>query len=88
VVGVDRGVVIGGPAVVGVTLAVVVIAAGALHVAALITLLSRVTAPFRASSRPWIVAPVSAVIDVRARTSPANCVPVLRVAELPTCQTM
>jgi len=47
-------------------------------------LLSRVTAPFRASSRPATVAPVLAVIDVRAKMVPTNTEFVPRVAELPT----
>jgi hypothetical protein len=47
---------------------------------------SKVTAPLRASSLPATVAPVVAVIDVRARMLPAKLEPVPRVAELPTCQ--
>ncbi len=47
---------------------------------------SRVTAPVRARSRPWTVAPVVAVTDCCARTVPWNCAPVPMVAELPTCQ--
>ncbi|HQU25873.1 MAG TPA: hypothetical protein PLS29_02445, partial [Acidimicrobiales bacterium] len=47
---------------------------------------SRVTAPFRARTRPLTVAPVSSVTDVRASTVPAKLVVVPRVAELPTCQ--
>jgi len=49
-------------------------------------LVSRVTAPLRARRRPWIVAVVVALIDVRARTVPTNVEAVPRVAELPTCQ--
>ncbi len=48
------------------------------------TLLSRVTAPLRASSRPLTVVPVWAVIDVSARIVPTKVVFVPRVAELPT----
>jgi hypothetical protein len=47
---------------------------------------SSVTAPFRANNRPWTVAFVFAVIDVKARMVPRNVVPTPRVAELPTCQ--
>ena len=51
-----------------------------------ITLLSRVTAPFWASTRPVTCAPVLRVIEVRARIEPLNSLVVPRVAELPTCQ--
>lgn len=48
---------------------------------------SKVTAPFRANSRPSkTVAPVFAVMDDRARMFPSKAVPVPSVAELPTCQ--
>lgn len=50
-------------------------------------MVSRVTAPLRGSNRPLKVALVCAVIDVYARTSATKLVPVLNVAELPTCQT-
>jgi hypothetical protein len=49
-------------------------------------LLSRVTAPFRASSRPSMLAPVVAVTEVSARMEPTNVELVPSVAELPTCQ--
>jgi hypothetical protein len=49
-------------------------------------LVSRVTAPFRASVRPSTVAPVVNVIEVKARMLPRNVEPVPSVAELPTCQ--
>ena len=52
----------------------------------LMTLVSRETWPLRASSRPWIVAPVCIVMEVRATTLPTNVVLVPMVAELPTCQ--
>ena len=51
-----------------------------------IVLVSRVTAPLRASARPCSVAPVVIVIDVRARMLPTKAAPVPIVAELPTCQ--
>ena len=50
-------------------------------------LVSIVTAPVRASSLPSsTVAPVFAVMDVKARMFPTKRVVVSRVAELPTCQ--
>lgn len=53
---------------------------------AVIVFVSRVTAPFRARSRPDTLAPVVAVILVRAMTVPTIVDPEPRVAELPTCQ--
>ena len=51
------------------------------------TLLSSVTAPFRAKALPQLMpAPVFIVMLVSARIFPANAVVVPRVAELPTCQ--
>ena len=49
-------------------------------------LVSNVTAPFRASALPEIVAPVVTVMLVRARMFPENRVSVPSVAELPICQ--
>ena len=49
-------------------------------------LVSRVTAPFRASNLPLIDAAVVAVMEVRAMIVPTNTEPVPSVAELPTCQ--
>jgi hypothetical protein len=54
--------------------------------AALIVLLSRVTAPVLARARPFTVAPEVIVIDVRAMIVPARVEPVASVAELVTCQ--
>ena len=51
-----------------------------------ILLLSRVTAPFRANTRPATVALVCTVAEVNARMLPTKVVSVPRVAELPTCQ--
>lgn len=51
-------------------------------------LVSRVTAPLRARTRPFTVAPVVRVIEVRAKIFPLKAEPVPRVAELPTCQKM
>jgi hypothetical protein len=56
-------------------------AAGTLMVSSL-----RVTSPFRASARPSMVTAPGIVIEVRARMVPWKGVPVLSVAELPTCQ--
>jgi len=64
----------------------VVVCVGAVHLERVMVLVSRVTAPFRASSLPLIVAPVWAVIEARARTVPTNLEPTPIVAELPTCQ--
>ena len=50
-------------------------------------LVSRVTAPFRARTRPHgIATPVVRVILERARMFPAKADAVPKVAELPTCQ--
>jgi hypothetical protein len=49
-------------------------------------LLSSVTAPVCARTRPSTVAPVSRVAEVRARIVPEKLVVVPSVAELPTCQ--
>ena len=50
------------------------------------TLLSSVTAPVRASSRPFTTAPVPSEIDASAKIVPLKFEAVLSVAELPTCQ--
>lgn len=49
-------------------------------------LASRVTAPLRANTRPWTVAPVSSVADVSAMMVPTKLLAEFKVAELPTCQ--
>src|SRR4051794_38335651 len=49
-------------------------------------LLSNVTAPVRASARPFSLAPVVMVMDACAIIVPVNIVVVPSVAELPTCQ--
>ena len=75
--------------VVAVALVVVVVEAGggaSEHVGTVIVFVSIVTAPFRASARPVMVALVSRVIDVVAMIVPAKLVVVPSVAELPTCQ--
>lgn len=47
-----------------------------------------VTAPIRASARPFSVAPVFSVMDWSARIEPMKLDVVPIVAELPTCQKM
>src|SRR5207244_8788860 len=49
-------------------------------------LVSKVTAPVRANSRPSTAAPVVTVMEANARMFPLNTEPVPSVAELPTCQ--
>src|ERR1019366_9974022 len=49
-------------------------------------LVSRVTAPLRASALPLVFDPVVSVMPVRARMSPTNEVPDPMVATEPTCQ--
>ena len=61
-------------------------AGAAAHVDLVMVFVSKVTAPFRASARPSIVAPVVTVIDDRAMIVPLNADPVPIVAELPICQ--
>lgn len=56
------------------------------HVTFVNTLLSSVTEPFRASARPWTVAPLLAVIEVRAKIVPTKLLSVPSVADEPTCQ--
>jgi hypothetical protein len=71
--------------VLDVVLAVVVVGVST-HDGIVMTFVSSVTAPARASSRPCTFAFVLAVIDARARIVPAKLEPTPRVAELPTCQ--
>jgi hypothetical protein len=56
------------------------------HVDVVMVLVSKVTAPVCASSLPWIVAAVVALMLAEAMIVPAKCVPVPSVAEEPTCQ--
>ena len=49
-------------------------------------LVSKVTAPLRASTRPLIEEPVVAVIDVKAKILPTKLEFVPSVADEPTCQ--
>lgn len=75
-----RVVVVVAPATVVVVVGVVV------QAVRVMVLVSKVTAPFRASARPSIVAPVLRVIEVSARMLPRRELLVPSVAELPTCQ--
>jgi hypothetical protein len=76
--------------VVDFTVVVVVVEVGveeeAKQVGTVMVLESSVTAPFRASTLPCSVAPVSRVADVSAMMVPTKLLAVPRVAELPTCQ--
>lgn len=54
--------------------------------AAVIVSLISVTAPLRASARPFTVTPLLIEIDVNARIVPINTEDVPSVAELPICQ--
>jgi hypothetical protein len=76
--------------VVDFTVVVVVVEVGveeeAKQVGTVMVLESSVTAPFRASTLPCSVAPVSSVADVSAMMVPTKLLAVPRVAELPTCQ--
>src|SRR5437764_1262572 len=58
----------------------------AAHAEIFTVLVSRVTAPLRASALPVKPAPVVIVMVVRAMMFPENVLPVPSVAELPTCQ--
>jgi hypothetical protein len=71
---------------VAVVVVVVVVGADAKQVGTVIVLESNVTAPFRARTLPWTVAPVFSVADVSARMVPTKLLVVPSVAELPTCQ--
>ena len=70
-------------AVLGVGVAVDVVDAQSLRV---MTLVSSVTSPLRASARPCSRAPVFIAIEVRAMMLPSNRVAVSSVAELPIRQ--
>src|SRR5665648_112511 len=59
---------------------------GAAHTGRVMVFVSIVTVPVWASTRPWTVAPVSRVMDVRAMIVPMKSAPVPSDAELPTCQ--
>jgi hypothetical protein len=59
---------------------------GATQVGRVMVLLSRLTWPFLANTRPATVAPVCTDAEVNAKMLPTKVVWVPRVAELPTCQ--
>ena len=67
-------------------LAVLMLATTAAHDGLETVFVSKVTAPFRARTRPLTVAPVVSVILVIAIIVPTNEDPVPIVAEVPTCQ--
>lgn len=82
-------VVVGGAVVVVVVVGggvVVDVGGGVTQLGREMVLLSRVTAPLRASTRPFTVVPVCTEIEVNAMIVPTKVVLVPRVAELPTCQ--
>ena len=84
-VGVTVGVIEG----VGVTVGVAVgvgVGVATKHAGRTTALISRVTAPLRASTRPSTCAPVVTVTEVSAMIVPLNVELVPSVAELPTCQ--
>src|ERR1019366_7004540 len=64
----------------------VAVGADARQVGTVIVLESNVTAPLRARTLPWTVAPVFSVAEVSARIVPTKLLVVPSVAELPTCQ--
>ena len=66
--------------------AVPLAAVAAVQLGRFIWLLSRVTAPLRASNLPYMTAPVVAVTEANANTVPTNTELVPSVAELVTCQ--
>jgi hypothetical protein len=71
---------------VGVGAVTVGVGVGVVQVDLVMVLLSRVTAPFRASALPSMIVPVFTEIDCRARMLPTKVELVPSVAELPTCQ--
>lgn len=80
-------VVVGGAVVVVVGGGVVVdVGGGVTQLGRVMVLVSRVTAPLRAKTRPFTVVPVCTEIEVNAMMVPTKVVLVPRVAELPTCQ--
>ena len=74
------------PARVVVVPARVVVVGVVLQLGWVIVLSSKVTEPFRASTRPATLALVLSEAEVSARMLPTNVVSVASVAELPTCQ--
>lgn len=72
--------------VVVVVVGAVVVVGGGPHSGRVMVLLSKLTCPLRASTRPDTVVPVCTEIDVNAMIVPTKVVLVPSVAELPTCQ--
>jgi hypothetical protein len=77
---------VGVPEVIAGLLVVTGVVPGAQPVGVVMVLVSRVTAPLLARSRPTTLAPVVAVTDCLARMVPWNWAALPRVAELPTSQ--
>lgn len=71
---------------VGVGIEVVVVDVVAAHDGTVTRLLSKLTWPLRASTRPSTLDPVRRDADVKVRMLPTKVVSVPNVAELPTCQ--
>ena len=59
---------------------------GTAHIDLVIVFVSKVTAPFLAKIRPFTLAPVFKVADIKAKIVPLKVEFVPSVAELPTCQ--
>ncbi len=78
------GVLVGGVLVGGVLVGGVLVGGASLQNGRVMSFVSRVTAPFRASTRPITSVPVCTVTEVNARMFPTKVVLVPRVAELPT----
>jgi hypothetical protein len=78
--------VVGGIVMVVGGIVMVVVGGGVLQVGRVMVLVSRLTWPFRASTRPVTVVPVCTVAEVNAKMLPTKVVLVPKVAELPTCQ--
>jgi hypothetical protein len=83
-------VVVGGAVVVVVVVVgggvVVDVGGGVTQLGRVMTFVSRLTWPLRASTRPFTVVPVCTEIEVNAMMVPTKVVLVPSVAELPTCQ--
>ncbi len=62
------------------------VSGGVSHAGRVIVLLSRLTVPFRASTRPSTVVPACRLTEVNARMLPTKLVSAPSVADVPTCQ--
>jgi hypothetical protein len=86
-VGVAVAVGVGVAVAVGVAVGVgVVVAVGVVQASLTIVLVFKVTAPFRANSWPWMLAPFFALIEMSASTDPTKEELVPKDADEPTCQ--